>query len=173
MVDMVAIDLPTMNGNSSNNTALCFLTRRPNTCLVNIAQQIHEQIPTLSNNIYVMIDDDTYELNDKIVVSTNIQFLKVDKETCIEQGFKNSSLIHTNKTRLNRVGLPSIDTQVIAWDKAIYYFTRINSKYDFVWFIEEGKHLSCSQDDFFAPCLALLTNKVYEKTHPTVSCYVN
>ncbi len=133
-------DFSKANEDARNKTALCFLTRRPNSCLVNIAQQIHEQIPALFGNIYVMIDDDTYELNDNIVTSSSIQFLKVDKQICIQQGFKNCNLIYTNKYLLNNVGLPSVDTLVIAWDKAIFYFTRINTKYDFIWFIEDGKY---------------------------------
>ena len=140
MMEVIGRDFSKNNGHSGNKVALCFLTCRPNACLINLAQRIHEEIPALSNNIYVMIDDDTYKVDDKIAAISKIQFLKVDKETCIEQGFKNSSLIHTNKSHLNKFGLPSIDTQVIAWDKAIFYFTCINTEHDFIWFIEDGKY---------------------------------
>jgi len=114
-----------------------------------------------------MIDDDTYELNDKIVTSSNIQFLKVDKQICIQQGFKNCNLIYTNKYLLNNVGLPSVDTLVIAWDKAIFYFTRINTKYDFIWFIEDGKYKQTINNTYLkvSVVLRIAYNSIASRIH--------
>ena len=54
-------------------------------------------------------------------VKSNITFLSVESEMTRNIGFSNANLV---------------PRAVWAWDKALFYFTKVSRSYEFVWFIE-------------------------------------
>jgi len=56
---------------------------------------------------------------------TNIKFIQIENKLCLESGFINISYITLKK-------------QVTGWDKAIYYFSKINKvECEILWFFED------------------------------------
>jgi hypothetical protein len=70
-------------------------------------------------DIAVYILDDKNE--NKLFVKNNITFLSIESEIAKKNGYSNANL----KPRV-----------VQAWDKALFYFTKVSHTYEFVWFIE-------------------------------------
>jgi hypothetical protein len=122
--------------NNNPQRALCFLTRQPNPNLIEFAQNIHQHVSALHGNVFIIIDDDTYD--DKTIPFNGIHFVHVNKDECIEHGFRNSNLVYTNEFLIPSDQEP-LKTLVIAWDKALYYFCRLNTQFEFVWFVEDGE----------------------------------
>jgi hypothetical protein len=67
--------------------------------------------------VYVLEDKDENQLR----VKNYITFLSIETEMARNSGFSNGNLVH-------RV--------VQAWDKALFYFTKVSRSYAFVWFME-------------------------------------
>jgi hypothetical protein len=103
--------------------AICILTIVPNKIWLEFLNKNFNFY-----DVYMLIDrndiDYNKELKDKY---TNIHFIQIDDEECQENGYMNSN------TTSVYVGFG----KVIAWDKAFYYFSKINTQYQHVWFIEE------------------------------------
>jgi len=57
-----------------------------------------------------------------------IHFVTFSEEECIQNGFQNSSHMENSSLNFGRV---------IAWDKALYLFSKIETGYDHVWFLED------------------------------------
>ena len=100
--------------------ALCLITFRPN-----------EKIEYLkflntfnSYDIYVIIDDNIGNYESLKSQFKNINFIQIDDKSCLIDGFSNLSFITLKKP-------------VTGWDKAVYYFEKINTKYEKVWFFED------------------------------------
>jgi hypothetical protein len=76
-------------------------------------------------DIFFIIDDNQTDYN--IMYKSlfpQINFIQIDEKVCQDAGFNNSSTALGFKT-------------VIAWDKALYFFSQINKDYEHMWFIED------------------------------------
>lgn len=119
-----------IKGNSikvSNQTAICLLAYQPNIELIKMYDGLYQGD---SYQIYVIVDDNGWDILDLKENFPNIEFIKVKEETCKKMGYQNLNFMVKN-------GEPS------AWDKGIYYFCEENKiQYPFIWFLE---------DDVFIP----------------------
>jgi hypothetical protein len=108
-------------------TAICFLTRTPNQTLIEFSELIISQT---NMPVFIMIDNNNFIIlnND----NSKIKYLQINNHECINAGFSYS-----------------LKYECCSWDKALYYFTKINTEYDHVWFIE---------DDVFIPSVSALIN---------------
>ena len=93
--------------------ALCALTTSRS--LINW-KWLH-QLPKHDIAVYVLEDKDENQLR----VKSNITILSVESEMTRNSGFSNANLV---------------PRAVWAWDKALFYFTKVSRSYEFVWFIE-------------------------------------
>ena len=104
----------------TNNTNICLITSKPNNNLL-------EFLNTFKNHdVYIIIDDNnTIYSNGKY---KNLTFIQIDPQECENAGFINSCR-------------PTINKNVIAWDKALYYISTINKEYSHTWFMEDDVFL--------------------------------
>ncbi|CAF1135811.1 unnamed protein product [Rotaria sordida] len=110
-----------MNKQERNNkVAIGFLTCTPHVELIRFANEISSTTNEL--DVYIIIDDNTYEPPQS---DCSLHFIQVDNNQCVSNGYRNSLTLIWEK-------------ECLAWDKALYYFCRLNGKtYDFVWLVEE------------------------------------
>lgn len=74
-------------------------------------------------DIYIIIDDNSIDYKQQYINYTNINFIQINDDECEKNGF-----IHTTLT---------LKKKITAWDKALYYFTCLNTVYNQIWFIED------------------------------------
>ena len=102
-----------MNNNHKN--ALCILTRYYNQYWIDFLNQFE------NHDVYLVIDDN----NTKYEASYgNVRIIQVDDEVCMQNNYYKSSSWSNLK-------------DIVAWDRALYYFNRINRDYENVWFLED------------------------------------
>ena len=108
-----------------NKNAFCLLTFKPNDIWIDFLSKV------VDYDIYVFIDD-----NSMIYKSPypNIKFIQYNDDECYNKGWYDINFF--------------IKKDVTAWDKALYYFSIINTSYEYVWFCE---------DDVFIPNMNVLT----------------
>ena len=145
--------LENINIKRSNN-CICLITRKPSKILLDFLNNFKYY------DIYMMIDDNNIDYNKYYKNKyNNINFIQVDKNTCKNKGF-------INTTRLSK--------ESIAWDKALYYFSNIQTNYDHVWFIEDDVYFynenTILNIDNKYPISDILTNK-YEEYDPKKKDY--
>lgn len=98
---------------------VCIITKQPTTTWLDFLNDI------TAYDVYLLIDDNSINYNFMYgKIYPNIHFIQINNNDCKKHGFTNSSVT---------TGLPPI----IAWDKSLYYFTKLNQTYDHVWFIED------------------------------------
>lgn len=112
--------------------AISIICRTPNDIQINFYSQLKHKY-----DIYFICDDPIYKLN------SNVEFIHISDREAISANYYNS----TTNTIYHK--------KVTSWDKALYYFCKLDTSYDFVWFIE---------DDVFIPTLQTLPN-IDEKYH--------
>jgi hypothetical protein len=104
----------------NNNHCICILMAKLNNEWLYMLKDFTKY------DIYLIIDDNTINYNEIYGnLYPAIHFIQIDNNECANHGYRNSNSTH--------VGFK----QIIAWDKSFYYFSRINTNYDNVWFIEE------------------------------------
>jgi hypothetical protein len=88
--------------------AVCLITLEPHEVWL-------EFLNTFTNyDVYVVADDNTKNYNDLYKQKyNNINFIQIDNEKCIKDGYKNMNYIAIKKI-------------VTGWEKGIYYFSKIN-----------------------------------------------
>jgi hypothetical protein len=96
---------------------ICLITFRPNKTWCDFLNIFNKY------KIYIILDDNNFDLKEFISNYNNIIFIKVEDAKCKLNGF-----IDTNFT-LNKL--------ISGWDKALYYFGVENTNYDFIWFMED------------------------------------
>lgn len=94
-----------------NKSAICFLSRSPNTYLIDFVEELKKDNFA---DIYIMCDDN----NKKI---TQDYIIQIEDKISFKRGFYNTTWF----------GRPC------SWDKSLYYFCIEKKDYDFVWFIED------------------------------------
>ena len=93
--------------------ALCVLTTSHSLINWKWLHQLHNH----DIAVYILEDKDENQL----LVKNYITFLSIETEMTRNSGFSNGNLVH-------RV--------VQAWDKALFFFTKVSRSYEFVWFME-------------------------------------
>jgi hypothetical protein len=74
-------------------------------------------------DIYMIIDDNSKDYKEEYSKFNNINIIQIDDEECKKYGFSNMNF--------------TIKKDVTGWDKSVYYFSTINTKYDNIWMLEE------------------------------------
>ncbi|CAF2491952.1 unnamed protein product [Rotaria sp. Silwood2] len=123
---------------NSKKSAVCYLTRIPDSETIQFAEELARDSRLASNvDIYIMVDDNNFQIQSNSLIN----FIQINNNECISNGYHSSNKLEMNK-------------DCISWDKAIYYFCQIKQNdYSFVWLIEDDSFIP-SVDAFF-----LLHNK--------------
>jgi hypothetical protein len=95
----------------------CLITFRPNIIWCEFLNLFKNY------NIFVIVDDNNYDLSIFINTYNNITFIKIEDEKCNCYGY-----IDTNFC---------VNKLISGWDKALFYFGVENTDFDFVWFMED------------------------------------
>ena len=74
-------------------------------------------------HVYIVIDDNSIDYKEKYSLLENITLVQINNEECKENGFINMNF--------------TIKKLISGWDKALYYFSSINTGYNNVWFFED------------------------------------
>lgn len=102
--------------------AICLITIKPNIIWIDFLSKFQ------SYEVYIVLDDidsDVKLFEDKY---PSIHFIKITNEECINTGYIHSSYMPTSSLQFN---------EIIAWDRALYYFTNIGGKHEHIWFLED------------------------------------
>lgn len=75
-------------------------------------------------DVYIIIDDNTVDYIGLKQKYTRLNIIQIDNEICYHTGFKNMNAITLNKP-------------VTGWDKALYFFTNIETTYEYTWIFED------------------------------------
>lgn len=112
-----------------NGSAVALLTLRPD------ARQVafYEGLVDLGYAVHVVVDDNGFVPS----VSSRVTFVKLNEQACMAAGYHS----------LNHVITSRKPVPVSAWEKALFYFNRIDRSYSHVWFME---------DDVFLPSREIL-----------------
>jgi hypothetical protein len=114
---------PILSENASKEkNAFCLLTRKPDDIWL---QFLNTFLDTY--DVYVVIDDNTVDISVHSIKYPKLYFIKIDNDICKQAGYFDSSYI--------------IKKEVIAWDKALYYFGSLDKSYRHVWFSEDDVYL--------------------------------
>jgi len=104
--------------------AFCLLTIRPNKIWVDFLQTF-----TADYDVYIMIDDNSYDCTGNVKNYPNINFIQIANHIC-----KNAGYIYSNTAVMKT-------KDIIAWDKALYYFTLNNRNYEQIWLCEDDVYI--------------------------------
>ena len=74
-------------------------------------------------DVYIVIDDNTVDYTQKYARYTNIHIIQIKNEDCAKNSFLNMTI--------------TVGKIVCGWDKAMYYFASIDTRYKNVWFFED------------------------------------
>lgn len=74
-------------------------------------------------DIYIVIDDNSIDYKSQESNYTNLHFIQVYEQDCRRAGFIDMNFV--------------IHKEVSGWEKAVYYFSTINTQYESVWFMED------------------------------------
>lgn len=105
-----------------NNIAIALLTIKPNIIWLNFLLTFISKY-----DIYIFIDDNNIDINEYKNKFPKLNFIQINNNESKINGYSNSSYI--------------IKSDPISWDKALYYFSIINKKYDHIWFIEDDVYI--------------------------------
>ena len=74
-------------------------------------------------DVYVVIDDNTVDYKKMYSKYKNIHIIQIENDDCAKNGFKKMTI--------------TVGKLICAWDKAMYYFSSLNTGYKNVWFCED------------------------------------
>jgi len=106
------------------NIAYAFLTKIPNITLIKFAESIYDKHKI---DIYILTDDEIFI----VPSSEKIEYIKTNPDTC-----RDNNICCLEETEFENTKIKD-KTKVSLWDKSIYYFTHVNTAYDYVWFIDD------------------------------------
>ena len=75
-------------------------------------------------DVFVIVDDNSHDYAELRETYKTLTFIQVNNEICSNSGMKNTSTMTLKK-------------DVTGWDKALYWFAFVNTKYDYIWFSED------------------------------------
>jgi hypothetical protein len=96
--------------------AICLICHKPNPAWFEFLSTI------TSYDVHMIIDDNSNNYTNEFSHYTNIRIVQINESDCITNGVIN-------------VGF--FNRKVAGWDKAVYYFSHVNTSYDYVWFVED------------------------------------
>ena len=96
---------------------ICLICLTPNTIWLDFFSKF------TNYDIVIIIDDNSIDYTIKYKSYTNIKCIQIKNEECNKNGFVNMNFC--------------INKKISGWDKAIFYFSNINTSYTNVWFIED------------------------------------
>jgi hypothetical protein len=79
-------------------------------------------------DIYIIVDDLITDYENYKHIYPRIKFIKITDYECKHYGYIHSSYMQNSSLVFN---------EIIAWDRALCYFTNINTNYEQVWFFED------------------------------------
>lgn len=125
--------------------AVCLITIKPHVIWLDFLNKF------LNYDIYVVVDDLITDYSDYKNIYSNVHFIKITDDECRNYGYIHSSYMPTSSLVFN---------EIISWDRALCYFTNINTDYDQVWFFEDDVYFynenTLSQIDLQHPNAELL-----------------
>ncbi len=143
----------------TNKIAICLLGYQPPDELLELYDGLYKGDVY---DIYIVVDDNNYDISEQKKRFKDFNFIKVKEETCYKYGYLH--LAFTVKK-----GEPS------AWDKGIYYFCEENKiNYKYIWFIEDDvfiplptslKDIDDKYEKFGLIDLLLRTNKLFKNNN--------
>lgn len=95
---------------------ICLIVNKPSIIWLDFLQKFKNY------DIYLLIDDNTEDYNIMYKYPT-INFIQINNEECEKHGFINANF--------------TLKKNVSGWEKALLYFSNINTKYNNIWFIED------------------------------------
>jgi len=96
-----------------NKNAVCLVTIRPSSVWTDLLKQFQNY------DVFIVVDN---------IDTESVGVIKITNDECIRHGYIHSSYMPNSSLTFN---------EIIAWDRALYYFTNINTGYDNVWFFED------------------------------------
>ena len=75
-------------------------------------------------DIVIIADDNSINYSEKYAAYKTIKIVQISDDECFSNHFINSCTVTIRKT-------------ILSWDKALYYFSSINTNYQHVWFLED------------------------------------
>jgi hypothetical protein len=132
--------------NSQSSSAICFLTRQPSAETIQFALQLAQRIPS-SIDVFIVVDDNTVTL--PLIASSTLRFLQFNETVSTNDGFQEVNTFGTGR-------------KCSAWDKALYYFSKVSIHHSFVWFVE---------DDVFIPSVQafISLHELYSSSYDLVT----
>lgn len=96
---------------------ICLLTHKPHIEWLEFLSKF------LNYDIYIVVDDNSQDYKEIYSNYNNINIIQINNETCKESGFVNMNFL--------------VKKDITAWEKAMYYFSTIHTKYCNIWLIED------------------------------------
>jgi hypothetical protein len=100
-----------------NNNCVCLICYKPNDIWFDFLSKFTKY------DIYIIIDDNSIDYKGQYSKFSNINIIQINDEECKKNGFVNMNF--------------TIKKDITAWDKSIYYFSTINTKYNNIFFFED------------------------------------
>jgi hypothetical protein len=108
--------------------AICFLTVRPVAAFVEFCKKLKND----AYDVFICVDDNSHSIPE---FNDTVKIIKMDNAEAEREGFKSCVLTLPNKA--------------CSRDKALYYFARMDTTYEQIWFIEE---------DVFVPTVTTISD---------------
>jgi hypothetical protein len=102
--------------------AICLITIHPNKIWMEFLNKCKNY------DIYIVVDDLTFDYENYKQLYPVIKFIKITDFECRQHGYIHSSYMPTSSLVFN---------EIIAWDRALCYFTNMTTSYEHVWFFED------------------------------------
>ncbi len=99
------------------NSCICLICYKPHGIWVEFLSKFTKY------DIYIIIDDNSTDYKERYSQFLNVNIIQIKDEECKSRGFVNMNFF--------------INKDITSWDKAIYYFSTINTEYNKVWFFED------------------------------------
>jgi len=98
----------------NTKTALCLICFKPNEIWINFLKRF------IHYDVYIIIDDNSISYDN---YDNNIHFIQILNEDCETHGFTDMNFV--------------IRKKISGWEKAVFYFSTINTLYNNIWFFED------------------------------------
>jgi hypothetical protein len=129
-----------------NKNCVCLICHKPNDIWIDFLSKFTKY------DIYIIIDDNSKDYKEEYSKFSQINIIQINDEECKKNGFINMNF--------------TIPKDITSWEKSIYYFSSINTKYNNVWFFEDDVFFNDEQSflqiDSKYPNSDLLSNKYQE-----------
>lgn len=115
-----------------NQKALCIVSRYAGIEWVNFLSKFKNY------DVYIVVDDNSNDYSKIYSEFSNVKILQFEEKECEKYGFIGAlkGMMPGSKGTL-RGGPTENKRNAFAWDKAFYYFAKVNNSYEYVWFLED------------------------------------